>query len=124
MKPILINAIAGIAMFALAPLPAAAQSGAPMKVVTKSLSRSSAQKECFSLQEKQKLYYRFRADGPVDFKLQFNEEKNAAVEVKRDGVDSSAGSFISRTNSSYCMVWTNAGKRGITLSYEFVRGAS
>ncbi len=124
MKRILNRAVAGIAIFALASWPVAAQPGAPMKVVTKSLARSSAQKECFSLQEKHKLYYRFRADGPIDFKLQHNEEKSAAVEVKRDGIDSSAGSFTSKTNGNYCLVWTNAGKRAVTLSYEFVRGAS
>jgi hypothetical protein len=124
MKPMFVHAVVAVALLASGPRPAEAQPGAPMKVVTKSLARSSAQKECFSLQEKQKLYYRFRADGPLDFKLQHNEEKNAGIEVKRDGIDTTAGSFTSKAIGDYCLVWTNVGKRAVTLNYEFVRGAS
>jgi hypothetical protein len=89
--------------------------------VTKTLVASEAQKECFSLNNRQRLQYRFRADGPLDFKLTHQEEREV-VDLKRDRADSAAGSFAPRKTADHCLVWTNTGKRSATLRYEFQRG--
>ncbi|HEY6720982.1 MAG TPA: hypothetical protein VI363_05025 [Burkholderiales bacterium] len=94
----------------------------PVRVVTKTLVASEAQKECFSLTNKQRLQYKFRADGPVNFKLSHQEEKEV-VEFKRDGIDSASGSFIPRKPADHCLVWTNNGKLAVTLRYEYQRGS-
>src|SRR5689334_25364755 len=68
----------------------AASRSAPPRIVTKTLVASEAQKECLSLNSKQRLYYRFRADGPVSFKLSHQNEREV-VDLKRDGTDSASG---------------------------------
>jgi hypothetical protein len=88
--------------------------------VTKTLVASEAQKECFSLNDRQRLHYRFRADGPLDFKLTHREEREV-VDLKRGGADSAAGSFAPRKTADHCLVWTNTGKQSVTLRYEFRR---
>jgi hypothetical protein len=97
-----------------------AQPAAP-KVVTKTLVKSEAQKECFNLASTQVLYYRFNADAPVDFKLSHQEEKEI-VHILRNKVGDGAGNFVSKKTSEYCLVWT-AGERSATLHYEIQRGS-
>ncbi len=93
----------------------------PVRIVTKTLVASEAQKECFSLDNRQRLQYRFRADGPLHFKLTHQEEREV-IDLKRDGADSAAGSFAPRKTADHCLVWTNTGKQSVTLRYEFRRG--
>jgi hypothetical protein len=93
----------------------------PVRIVTKTLVASEAQKECFSLNNRQRLQYRFRADGPLDFKLTHQEEREV-IDLKRNVADSAAGSFAPRKTADHCLVWTNKGKRSVTLRYEFQRG--
>jgi hypothetical protein len=112
---IVIGAAASLALTAWA-------QDASKRVVTKTLIASEAQKECLSINNKQRLYYRFRADGPVSFKLSHQEEKEV-IDLKRDGTGSASGSFAPRRTGDHCLVWTNTGKSAVTLRYEFQRGA-
>ncbi len=113
-----------VAVVAFAALPSLGQEAAkipPAKVVTKTLIASTAQKECFSLSGRQRLYYRYRADGPLDFKLS-HQTDTEVVDIRRDRADSAAGSFVPKTAADHCLVWTNSGKQAVTLRYEFQRG--
>lgn len=92
----------------------------PAKNVTKTLVASQAEKECFSLNNRQRLYYKFRADGPLNFKLSHQEEREV-IDFRRNGADSAAGSFAPKKTADHCLVWTNAGKRSVTLRYEYRR---
>ena len=92
------------------------------RVVTKTLVVSEAQKECFSLNIKQRLLYKFRADGPVSFKLSHQDVKEV-IDLKRDATGSALGSFAPRATGDHCLVWTNTGKHAVTLRYEFQRGS-
>ena len=91
------------------------------KVVTKTLVASEAQKECISLNNRQRLFYRFHADGPVSFKLSHQDEREV-VDLRRDATGSASGSFAPHATADHCMVWTNTGKSSVTLRYEFQRG--
>ena len=95
---------------------------APPKIVTKTLVKSEAQKECFKLVNAQVLYYRFNSDAPLDFKLSHQEEQEI-VHIKRNNVADGAGNYVSKKTSDYCLVWTNAGDRSATLHYEIQRGS-
>ncbi len=97
-----------------------AQDATP-RIVTKTLVASEAQKECLSLTSKQRLYYKFRADGPVSFKLSHQDDKEV-VDLSRDSTDSASGSFAPRMAGDHCLVWTNTGKHSVTIRYEFQRG--
>jgi hypothetical protein len=92
------------------------------KVVTKTLVKSEAHKECFSMPGAQTLYYRFRADAPLDFKLSHQDDKEV-IDIKRDKVANGSGSYLSKKAFDYCMVWTNSGPKAATLHYEYQRGA-
>jgi hypothetical protein len=94
----------------------------PVRVVTKTLVASEAQKECLSLTNRQRLHYKFRADGPLNFKLSHQEEKEV-IDFRRDGTDSASGSFTPRKSADHCFVWTNTGKQSVTLRYEYQRGS-
>ena len=94
----------------------------PPRVVTKTLVASEAQKECLSLNNRQRLHYKFRADGPLNFKVSHQEEKEI-IDFKRDGTDSASGSFVPRKAGDHCLVWSNTGKHSVTLRYEFQRAS-
>jgi len=91
------------------------------RVVTKTLVASEAQKECIGLTNKQRLLYKFRADGPVSFKLS-HQDQQEVIDLKRDATGSASGSFAPRATGDHCLVWTNTGKHSVTLRYEFQRG--
>jgi hypothetical protein len=90
------------------------------RVVTKTLVASEAQKECISLSNRQRLRYKFHADGPVSFKLSHQDEREV-IDLKRDATGSASGSFAPRATGDHCLVWTNTGKNSVTLRYEFQR---
>jgi len=81
----------------------------PARVVTKTLVVSEAQKECLSLNNRQRLHYKFRADGPLNFKVSHQEEKEI-IDFKRDGTDSASGSFVPRKRGRSLSRWSNTGK--------------
>jgi len=86
--------LVGAAVLLVAPVWAQdAAKTSPARVVTKTLVVSEAQKECLSLNNRQRLHYKFRADGPLNFKVSHQEEKEI-IDFKRDGTDSASGSFV------------------------------
>ena len=114
--------VVGAAVSLVAPVWAEDTATSPVRVVTKTLVASEAQKECFSLNNRQRLHYKFRADGPLNFKVSHQEEKEI-IDLKRDGTDSASGSFVPRRAGDHCLVWSNTGKHSVTLRYEFQRGS-
>src|SRR5712671_2634346 len=113
--------LVGAAVLLVAPVWAQdAAKSSPARVVTKTLVASEAQKECLSLNNRQRLHYKFRADGPLNFKVSHQEEKEI-IDFKRDATESASGSFMPRKSADYCLVWTNTGKRSATLRYEYRR---
>lgn len=115
-------ALAAALAFESAPVEAQeATKAAPARAVTRTLVAQEARKECFSLNDRQKLFYRFRADGPLEFKLS-HQDGTEIVDVRRAGAESAAGSFVPRKSADHCLVWTNTGSRAVTLRYEFQRG--
>ena len=94
----------------------------PARIVTKTLVASEAQKECLSLNNRQRLHYKFRADGALNFKVSHQEEREV-IDLKRDGAESASGSFMPKRAADHCLVWTNAGKHSVTLRYEFQRAS-
>ena len=115
--------LVGAAVLLVAPVWAQdAAKTSPARVVTKTLVVSEAQKECLSLNNRQRLHYKFRADGPLNFKVSHQEEREI-IDFKRDGTDSASGSFVPRKAGDHCLVWSNMGKHSVTLRYEFRRGS-
>jgi hypothetical protein len=115
-------AVIGAAVLLVAPAWAQDAAKTSPRVVTKTLVASEAQKECLSLNNRQRLHYKFRADGPLNFKVSHQEGKEI-IDFKRDGAQSASGSFVPRKAGDHCLVWSNTGKHSVTLRYEFHRGS-
>lgn len=115
---ILALAVAVLAGFAA---PANAQAPNHVKSITTTLVSSGAHKECFSLTTQQKLRYWYRADAPVDFNVQYVEDRTTQYPVKKDKTAIGSGTFQPKSMQDYCMVFTNASKRPVVLSFEYAR---
>ena len=113
------------ALASLMPARALAQAGAAsrsaVKSVTTTLVSSGAYKECFSLSLQQKLRYWYRAEAAVDFNIQYVEGRETRYPVKREKTAIGSGTFQPKLAQDYCVVWTNAAKRPVTLTFEFAR---
>ena len=110
----------GAALVSLA-APVFAQVPNHVKSITTTLVSSGAHKECFSLTTQQKLRYWYRADAPVEFNVQYVEDKTTQYPVKKDKSAIGSGVFVPKSMQDYCIVWTNASKRPVTLSFEYAR---
>lgn len=108
-------ALVGIAALAMAQAPN------HVKSITTTLVSSGAHKECFSLTTQQKLRYWYRADAPVDFNVQYVEDRTTQYPVKKDKAAIGSGTFQPKSVQDYCIVFTNASKRPVTLSFEYAR---
>lgn len=102
-------------------LPAWSQAPGNVKSITTTLTSNAARKECLGLSAGQRLHYWYRADGPVDFAIQVVEDKQTRYPVKKDKSVIGSGNYQTKIANDYCMVWTNAAKRPVTLSFEFAR---
>lgn len=105
--------------FALPPSGALAQEN--IKVITKTLLGSEAHKECVSLTNKQNLRYWYRAEAPINFAIQYVEDKQTRYPVKRDKSAIGSGTFSPKDAQTYCMVWTNPAKQAVLFRVEFAR---
>lgn len=102
-------------------MPSVAQAPGNVKSITTTLTSNAARKECLGLSAGQRLHYWYRADGPVDFAIQVVEGRDTLYPVKKARSGIGSGNFQAKTANDYCMVWTNAAKRPVTLTFEFAR---
>ena len=110
-----------LAVLVLAAAPALAQNQ-NLVVVNKTLVGSSAHKECVNLTDQQLVRYWYRAEAPIDFNIQFVENKQTVYPVKRDKQSIGSGSYTPKAAQQVtCMVWTNPGKSPVLFRVEFAR---
>jgi len=94
---------------------------ANVKSITTTLGGSSARKECITLSTQQRLRYWYRAEGAVNFDIQYVEGKETLHPVKKDKSAIGSGTFQPKVAQDYCLVWTNLANRPVNLSFEFAR---
>src|SRR5437016_7907443 len=96
--------VAAAAVSLVSPLGAQdASKSSPPRVVTKTLVASEAQKECLSLNNRQRLHYNFRPDGPLNSKVS-HQEARKIINFKGNGTESASGSFMPGKSADYCLV--------------------
>lgn len=98
-----------------------ASAAANVKSITTTLGSSSARKECITLSKQQRLRYWYRAEGAVNFDIQYVEGRETLHPLKKDKAAIGSGTFQPRVAQDYCLVWTNLAKRPVNLSFEFAR---
>lgn len=101
----------------------ASQPGAAanVKSITTTLGSSSARKECITLSTQQRLRYWYRAEGAVNFDIQYVEGRETLHPLKKDKAAIGSGTFQPRVTQDYCLVWTNLARKPVNLSFEFAR---
>lgn len=62
------------------------------------------------------LRWRFAADGPLDFRVQFRDGKAVVVPVSRERVARDSGRFVALSARDYCAAW-EARRTGVLLDY-------
>jgi hypothetical protein len=92
-----------------------------VRVITKTLTSSSAHKECFALNERQVIRYWYRADALIDFNIQYVEGNKTNFEVKTDRQALGSGSYAPKVARDYCMVWTNGFNKPVLFRVELAR---
>ena len=111
-----------LAIVALAAaLPAWPQAPGNVKSITTTLNSGGARRECLGLATQQRLHYWYRADGALNFAVQYVAGRDTLYPVKKDNAAIGTGSYQPKVATDYCLVWTNVAKRPVTLSYEFAR---
>lgn len=103
----------------MATLPVLAQEN--VRVITKTLTSSSAHKECFTLNDKQMIRYWYRADALIDFNIQYVEANKTVFEFKRDRQALGSGAFVPKASKDYCLVWTNPFSKPVLFRVELAR---
>jgi len=111
---------AGGLLAMLAVLPAIAQD-ASVRVITATIAGSGAHKECLSLSKTQRLRYWFRADAPIDFKIQYRDAGGVVRTVKRDRRSMGTGIYPAKRADTHCMVLANPARKPATVRLEFAR---
>ena len=114
---------AALALLAFGPSALLAQSAPTtnVKSITTTLGSSSARKECITLASHQRLRYWYRAEGAVNFDIQYVEGKETLHPMKKDKSAIGSGTFQPKVAQDYCLVWTNLAKHPVNLTFEFAR---
>lgn len=92
-----------------------------VRVITKTLTSSSAHKECFPLNDKQMIRYWYRADALIDFNIQYVEANKTVFEFRRDRQALGSGAFVPKATRDYCLVWTNPFSKPVLFRVELAR---
>lgn len=119
-----LQALAACAVLSLA-APAWPQAPAPapanVKSTTATLPSSAARKECLNVTPQHRVHYWYRADGPVNFSVQYVQGKETLYPVKKDKISIGSGTFQPKAAEVHCLIWTNLGRQPVTLSFEYAR---
>jgi hypothetical protein len=117
-----LHALAATAALTLA-APAWPQTPAPtnVKSITTTLASSAARKECLNVTPQHRVHYWYRADGPVNFSVQYVQGRETLYPVKKDKLSIGTGTFQPRAAEVHCLVWTNLGRQPVTLTFEYAR---
>ena len=94
---------------------------------TVTLKPSDMHEECFELVGRQKLFYEFNSDQPVNFNVHFHNGDKVHYPVQQNGVtkydgmiDSEDNRFQGSTEKHYCLMWENPETGQVNLSYECI----
>ena len=134
------GALAALLMFGSSPILAQSGAAAParagsagsatsptspanVKSITTTLAGSAARTECITVSAQQRLRYWYRAEGAINFAIQYVdvEGKKTLYPVRRNKAAIGSGTFQPKSAQDYCLVWTNPANSAVNLSFEFAR---
>jgi hypothetical protein len=112
---VIASSLAGCAAPRLAP-------GAPREASQQPLPPFQEHEECFAMDKGDELRWRYSADGPLDFRVQFRDGRAVVVPVARERVAADSGRYVALAERDYCATW-EARRIGVLLDYslELVR---
>jgi hypothetical protein len=100
--------LAGLAaLMAWAAVHAASSTSSSSSVVT-TLEPGKPYQACMTLAAGDQRRWYFKADGPVDFAIRYQDGDKPAYAVRRDGMRGDGGTFAAKSAQDYCWTWTAA----------------
>jgi len=103
--------------------PVVKDSGAPVPADAPVIQRVSIDsgdvyEDCFELKAGQSMDYEFTADGEMRYNLHWhNDADMVEYAVKKIGVTSDKGTFVSEKDEYYCLMWRNNGDMPVSLAF-------
>jgi hypothetical protein len=89
---------------------------APLSVSGVEIAPYATVEHCLSLEEGERVAYRFDARLPVAFNVHFHDGNAVIMPVTREGATSESGDFTADRRQIYCLEW-EAGAEGSVLDY-------
>jgi hypothetical protein len=80
------------------------------------MSPYTSVEECLSLEEGERIDFRFESRYPVAFNIHFREGNAVIMPLTRDDATSESGDFTADRKEIYCLTW-EAGPEGSALDY-------
>lgn len=93
--------------------------GMPREVTAKKINPFELHEECLKMVPGDWLVYRFTAQRPVDFNIQYREGKFVIMPVSRDKAMEEDGTFRPLVAQDYCLMW-EAGREGAIIDYRIL----
>ena len=86
-----------------------------------SVDSGDVYEDCFDLKAGQSMDYEFTADGEMRYNLHWHNDANVVeYAVKKIGVTSDKGTFVSEKDEYYCLMWRNTGDMPVSLAFSCV----
>lgn len=103
----------GIALLALGATASAATSeSGPFEL---QVPARGFEERCVQLAAGQRMHYRFRADGDVDFNLHFHRGAEVHYPVKRAATRAEQGEYTAPHADGYCLMWERRGDGAVRV---------
>lgn len=103
----------GIALLALGTSASAATTEAGPFEIT--VPARGFEEHCIQLAAGQRMRYRFRADGDVDFNLHFHRGADVHYPVKRAATRAEQGEYNAPHADGYCLMWERRGDGAVRI---------
>ncbi len=98
----------------------AQQAGATDVAQTSTFSHTLAPgkvaEECLKMDAGSAIKYSFKAAAPLAFNIHFHRGEDVTYPVQIKSVQSRSSRFVAAQAQEYCWMWTNRGKRPVTLN--------
>ena len=76
---------------------------------------------CGKLPAAQKVQWKFEADAPLKFNVHYHMGEDVVFPSKLESVTSAHGELETKSEQSYCWMWSNSSKKAVNVALHLVR---
>jgi hypothetical protein len=89
---------------------------AQVSAFSHTLAPGKVAEECLKMEAGSAIKYSFNAAAPLAFNIYFHRGEDVTYPVQIKSVQSRTSRFVAAEAQEYCWMWTNRGKRPVTLN--------